>query len=155
MKQGLRRREFIALLGGAAAARVLAAPAVIAAPSGAAEFYRGKTLRILVGSPPGGGYDIYARLVAPALAEKIGAEVLVENKSGNGGLAALATLLVRPADGLTIMNGSAEASILSQMLDRPGVTWDVTKLNWLAKLASAPKLWFVGKDARYQSIAAA
>jgi tripartite-type tricarboxylate transporter receptor subunit TctC len=152
MKQGLRRREFVALLGGAAA-RALAAPAVVAAASGAAEFYRGKTLRILVGSPPGGGYDIYARLVAPALAEKIGAEVLVENKSGNGGLAAMATLLVRPADGLTIMNGSAEASILSQMLDRPGVTWDVTKLQWLAKLASAPKLWFASKTARYPTVA--
>jgi tripartite-type tricarboxylate transporter receptor subunit TctC len=153
MPRRLKRREFISLLGGAGAAQMVAAPAVIAAPSAAAEFYRGKTLRILVGSPPGGGYDIYARLVAPALAEKIGAEVLVENKSGNGGLAALATLLVRPADGLTIMNGSAEASLLSQMLGRPGVTWDVTKLQWLGKLASGPKLWFVGKAARYPTVA--
>jgi tripartite-type tricarboxylate transporter receptor subunit TctC len=152
MQRGLKRREFMALLGSAAATRMVAAPAVVAASSGAAEFYRGKTLRILVGSPPGGGYDIYARLIAPALAEKIGAEVLCENKSGNGGLAALATLLVRPADGLTIMNGSAEASILSQMLDRPGVAWDVTKLQWLAKLASAPKLWFASKTARYPTV---
>jgi tripartite-type tricarboxylate transporter receptor subunit TctC len=153
MKLALKRREFIALLGGATAAGALAAPAAMAAPSDAAEFYRGKALRILVGSPPGGGYDIYARLVAPALAEKIGAEVIVENKAGNGGLAALATLLVRPADGLTIMNGSAEAAILSQMLDRPGVTWDVTTLNWLARLTTVPKLWFVGKAARYPSVA--
>ena len=165
MQFGLKRREFLALLGGTTARRMLAggataafatslaAPAVIAAASDAAEFYRGKTLRILVGSPPGGGYDIYARLVAPALAEKIGAEVIVENKAGNGGLAALATLLVRSADGLTIMNGSAEAAILSQMLHRPGATWDVTKLQWLAKLATAPKLWFVGKTARYRSVA--
>ena len=112
-------------------------------------------MRILVGSPPGGGYDIYARLVAPALAQQLGAEALVENKAGNGGLAALATLLTRPTDGLTIMNGSAEAAILSQMLDRPGVTWDVTRLQWLAKLATAPKLWFVGKTSRYQTVAAA
>jgi tripartite-type tricarboxylate transporter receptor subunit TctC len=39
------------------------------------------------------------------------------------------------------------------MLARPGVTWDVTRLNWLAKMASAPKLWFVGKDARYPTVA--
>jgi tripartite-type tricarboxylate transporter receptor subunit TctC len=139
--------------GAAALLTSLAAPRAIRAEPGAAEFYRGKTVRILVGSPPGGGYDIYARLVASALAQKLGATVLVENKDGNGGLAALATLLVRPADGLTIMNGSAEAAILSQMLARPGAIWDVAKLQWLAKMASAPKLWFVGKEARYPTIA--
>jgi tripartite-type tricarboxylate transporter receptor subunit TctC len=133
----------------------LAAPKFIRAEPAAAGFYRGKTVRVLVGSPPGGGYDIYARLVTPALATKLGATVLVENKGGNGGLAALATLMVRPADGLTIMCGSAEAAILSQMLERPGVSWDVTKLKWLAKMASAPKLWFVGKEARYPTIAEA
>jgi tripartite-type tricarboxylate transporter receptor subunit TctC len=148
----LNRRQF-----GAAASAALVTSIVgrraLAQTEDAADFYRGKTVRILVGSPPGGGYDIYARLVAPALADKLGATVLVENKDGNGGLAALATLLVRPTDGLTIMNGSAEAAIISQMLGRPGVTWDVTKLNWLAKMAMAPKLWFVGKGARYPSVA--
>jgi putative tricarboxylic transport membrane protein len=156
MQSQFTRRDVGRALGRATAAiaATLAAPAILRAAT-AAEFYRGRTVRILVGSPPGGGYDVYARLVAPALAQKLDAEVLVENKPGNGGLAALATLLTRPADGLTIMNGSAEAAILSQMLGRPGVTWDVTKLNWLAKLASAPKLWFVGKDARYGSVAEA
>ena len=121
-------------------------------PSVAAEFYRGKTLRILVGSPPGGGYDLYARMIAPYLAAKIGGTVLVENKDGSGGLAALAALLVRPLDGLTIMHASAEAAILSQLLARPGATWDVTKLNWLAKTSMAPKLWFVGQTARYPTL---
>lgn len=148
---GLNRRHFAA--AGAAVLAPFAAPRMIRATPSAADFYRGKTVRILVGSPPGGGYDIYARLVAPALAAKLDATVLVENKDGNGGLAALATLLVRAADGLTIMNGSAEAAILSQMLGRPGVSWDVTKLHWLAKLASAPKLWFVGPTARYPTVA--
>jgi tripartite-type tricarboxylate transporter receptor subunit TctC len=128
----------------------------VIADSSLAEFYRGKTVRILVGSPPGGGYDVYARLVAQPLAAKLGATVVIENNEGNGGLSALAKLLMRPADGLTIMSGSAEAAIISQMLGRPGVSWDVTKLNWLAKMASAPKLWFVSKDnPRYPSIAAA
>src|SRR6202044_1277325 len=143
----LDRRRF-AVTGAAALLASFAAPRRARAET-AAEYYRGKTVRVLVGSPPGGGYDIYARLVTPALAAKLGATVLVENKDGNGGLAALATLLVRPADGLTIMNGSAEAAILSQMLARPGATWDVTKLNWLPQLAAAPKLWFVGKEGRF------
>ena len=149
----LSRRRFGS--GCSAALLVALAPrrAVAASANKTADFYRGKTVRILVGSPPGGGYDIYARLVAPALAAKLDATVLVENKDGNGGLAALATLLVRPSDGLTIMNGSAEAAIISQMLGRPGAAWDVTKLNWLAKMASAPKLWYVGANARYRSIA--
>jgi tripartite-type tricarboxylate transporter receptor subunit TctC len=152
MPRTLFSRRRFAAAASAALLTSLARRRAFAAASDAAEFYRGKTVRILVGSPPGGGYDVYARLVAPAFAAKLGATVLVENKDGNGGLAALATLMVRPADGLTIMNGSAEAAILSQMLDRPGVTWDVTKLNWLAKLSSAPKLWFVGKSPRYSSL---
>ena len=113
-------RRWVMAAGAAAMLTGLKAPAVLAAEPDADAFYRGKTVRILVGSPPGGGYDVYARLVAPALGQKLGATVLVENKDGNGGLAALATLLVRPADGLTIMNGSAEAAIISQMLARPG-----------------------------------
>jgi len=103
-KRMIDRRRVAA--GTAVLAASLAAPRLARAET-AAEFYRGKTVRVLVGSPPGGGYDIYARLVTPALAAKLGATVLVENKDGNGGLAALATLLVRPADGLTMMNGSA------------------------------------------------
>ena len=110
-------------------------------------------MRILVGSPPGGGYDLYARMIAPYLAARLGATVLVENRDGAGGLAALSAMLVRPADGLTIMHASAEAAILSQMLARPGVTWDVSTLNWLAKTSMAPKLWYVGANARYPSIA--
>jgi tripartite-type tricarboxylate transporter receptor subunit TctC len=122
------------------------------ATSGAAEFYRGKTVRMLVGSPPGGGYDLYARMLAPHLAAKIDATVIVENKDGNGGLAALATLLVRPDDGLTIMHASCEAAIMSQMLQRPGVTWDATTLKWLAKTSKAPKIWYVGSKARFPTI---
>jgi tripartite-type tricarboxylate transporter receptor subunit TctC len=139
------RRKF-AEVSIALSVMALAEGAAIADVISPAEFYHGKIVRILVGSPPGGGYDTYARLISQELSSKLGATVLVENKEGNGGLASLAMLLVRPADGLTIISGSAEAAIMSQMLARPGVTWDVTKLNWLAKMAAAPKLWFVSKD---------
>ena len=88
----LSRRRFAAAAS-AALLTSLARRRAFAAASDAAEFYRGKTVRILVGSPPGGGYDIYARLVAPALGAKLDATVLVENKGGNGMRPALATLM--------------------------------------------------------------
>jgi tripartite-type tricarboxylate transporter receptor subunit TctC len=145
-----RRRFSVGL--SAAALAILGDCHASAASMEAAAFYRGKTVRVLVGSPPGGGYDLYARMIAPHLAARIGATVLVENRDGQGGLAALAALMVRPADGLTIMHASAEAAILSQMLRRPGVTWDVTKLNWLARTSAAPKVWYVGAHGHYPTI---
>lgn len=147
----LNRRQLVA--GGSAAALSSVTGGAAAAASDAAEFYRGKTVRILVGSPAGGGYDLYARLLAPHLAAKIDATVIVENKAGNGGLAALAALLVRPEDGLTIMHASCEAAVMSQMLERPGATWNVNTLQWIAKTSQAPKLWFVGANARYPTLA--
>jgi tripartite-type tricarboxylate transporter receptor subunit TctC len=145
----LNRRQ---ILVGGSAALIAGAPSSRAAAENAAEFYRGKTVRMLVGSPPGGGYDLYARMLAPHLAARISATLVVENRDGSGGLAALAALLVRPEDGLTIMHASCEAAIMSQMLQRPGTTWDVTTLKWLAKTSKAPKIWYVGANARYPTI---
>ena len=62
------------------------------AQQSAADFYRGKTVTILVGSPPGGGYDLYARLIAPYLAKKLDAQVIIENRAGGSGLLALNVL---------------------------------------------------------------
>ena len=53
------------------------------------EFFKGKTVRIVVGYGPGGGYDIYARMIAPYIAKALGASVIVENQPGAGGITAL------------------------------------------------------------------
>lgn len=134
----------------------LLSPSHPAAAQGAedhAAFFRGKTVRILVGSPPGGGYDLYARMLAPHLGRRLGATVIVENKPGASALLALSYMLVQPADGLTTMLASAEAAIMSELLSREGVTWNVAKLNWLALVGSSPKLWFVGGKSRITTAA--
>ena len=65
-------------------------------------FYAGKTVRMIVGSGVGGGYDVFSRLIAPYLARTLGTTVIVENVPGAGGLVALNRLYVAPPDGLTI-----------------------------------------------------
>jgi tripartite-type tricarboxylate transporter receptor subunit TctC len=81
--------------------------APVAAPqdSDAATYYRGRRVRIVVGVSPGGGQDLYARIMAPHLARHLAGEpsVIVENMPGAGGLIAASYLARRaPPDGLTI-----------------------------------------------------
>ena len=65
-------------------------------------FYAGKTVRMIVGSGVGGGYDVFSRLIAPYLAKTLGTTVIVENVPGAGGLVALNKLYIAPPDGLQI-----------------------------------------------------
>ena len=126
-------------------------PAALA--QSADEYYRGKTVTILVGSPPGGGYDAYARMIAPHLAKRLGATVIIENRAGGSGLLALNVLYTSRPDGLTLMHASAEGAILSQLTKRQGARWDVAKLNWLARTSEEPKIWYFGADSKLKTIA--
>lgn len=68
----------------------------------AAEFYRGKMVKLVVGYGAGGGYGTYAGMPAPHLEERLGATVVVENRPG-GGIVALNQVAAAKPDGLTIM----------------------------------------------------
>ena len=61
-----------------AAAFALATPAAQAA-------YPEQPIRLIVGFPPGGGGDLYGRLIAPALSKTLGQSVIVDNRTGAGG----------------------------------------------------------------------
>src|SRR6186713_473101 len=69
----------------------------------AADFYKGKTVKIIVGFGVGGGYDVYARMLAPYLREVLQTTVIVENQPGAGGMSALNRLYQAPPDGLQMM----------------------------------------------------
>ncbi len=72
----------------------------LAASGGA--WAQGKTLKILVGFPAGGGTDAIARTLAEKLKDELGANVIVENKPGAGGQLAAQALKAAPADGHTL-----------------------------------------------------
>ena len=83
----------------------LAAPAAPAAAPDAASFYRGKTVRIVVGFSSGGGYDVYARVLARHLARHIPGtpSVVVQNMPGAASLKSVQYLTAgAPADGTLI-----------------------------------------------------
>lgn len=96
------------------------------------DYYKGNTVKIVVGFNPGGGYDEYARMIAPELEKRIGATVVVENQPGGGGLLAL-NRLAQSGDDKTIMLVSGESAALAQLTDRPGTRFDLSKLTWLGR----------------------
>lgn len=129
-----------------AVAWLLSMPAAVAAASdvlasraqadSAADFYRGRTLRLVVGSGAGGGYDSYARMLGPHLAAVLGAEVVVENRPGAGGLLALNQIYESDPDGLAIMIVSGSGAALAQLLGQEGAGFDLQRMTWLGGLGA-------------------
>ena len=107
-------------------------------------FFAGKTVRFVVGFGPGGGYDAYARMLAPYLSKNLGATVIVENRPGAGGLVALNGVYMAPPDGLTIMIVNGTGAAFSQLTDEKGARYDLGKIGYVATLSAPPSLWTVG-----------
>lgn len=72
-----------------------------------AQEFPARAVRILVPWPPSGNVDITARTVAPALAEALGQQVIVENRAGAAGTIGSAAVAKSPPDGYTLLLGSS------------------------------------------------
>jgi tripartite-type tricarboxylate transporter receptor subunit TctC len=145
-----KRRAVMAARGtiAVAATGALAATACAqsASPGAGAEaaFFKDKTVRLIVGYGPGGGYDSYARMIAPYLGKTLGASVVVENLPGAGGIAATNRTAVSPADGLTIQIVNGTGAALSQVLEIPTVRYNVLEMTHLGTVSASPWMWMVG-----------
>ena len=110
----------------------------------------GKVVTLVVGYSPGGGYDTYARMLAPALSEQLGAEVVVENQPGAGGLLALNNLRAGPKDGtqIAIMNGIGAGG--AALAGAEGVQFELDELSYIGRLAGDAQLIVGAADGEYQ-----
>ena len=101
---------------------------------GVADFYRGKVVRIVVGFPPGGGADVYSRVLARHLGRFIPGNptLAVTNMPGAGSIIAGNHIFnVGAKDGTEIgmLNG---AVILEQLFGNPGIHFDMARFRYLA-----------------------
>lgn len=99
-----------------------------------ADFYRGKTIRIIVGFSAGGGYDQYSRLIARHLSKYIPGSpaIIVDNMAGAGSIIAANHMFnAVPKDGTVVGNISGPI-ILEQLFGNPAVQFDLAKFRFLA-----------------------
>jgi tripartite-type tricarboxylate transporter receptor subunit TctC len=107
--------------------------ALVSAVHGAAPFYDGKTIRLIVGFSPGGGFDTYSRVIGRHLGHHIpgNPSIVVENMTGAASLvAANHVYKVAKPDGLTMLNFHGN-QVVNQIIGKPGIEFDARKFEYL------------------------
>ncbi len=130
---------------------VLAHATAVADP--VADFYRGKTITLLVGFPPGGGYDLYARVFSPYFTRHIPGNPTIVIKSmlgGSGVTAAGYMTTITPQDG-TSLGIFLDALTLGKVLGGPG-DFDPIKLVWIGRIVSTATVSVVWHTSPVQTI---
>jgi len=127
-----------------------------AASSSAAEsnYFAGKTIRVVVGSSAGGGYDLWARLMAQHIGKHIpgNPSVVVQNMPGAGGAVAANYIYgVAKPDALTL-GAFNPALYFDQLVGRPEVKFDWSKFTWIGSPEQNEVLHFIRTDAPFKTI---
>ena len=137
---------------GAVLAATVAFPTLAA--ESAADFYKGKQLKVMIGSGPGGAYDLVGRLLAQHMGKHIpGNPTLVAQNVPGAGSLTLANQLFNtaPKDGTVfgvVTNGMPTAQIFTPETAR----FDVSKFNWLGSPGAEVQVVMVWHDAAVQTI---
>lgn len=122
--------------------------------SSAAPYYAGKTITIVVGYGPGGGYDRIARVLAKNLSKHIpgNPSIVVQNMPGaDSMITANYVYNIAKPDGLTI-GAFNRGLVFAQLLKGEGVKFDLTKFAWIGSAAIESTVLVLRSDLPYKTI---
>jgi tripartite-type tricarboxylate transporter receptor subunit TctC len=133
-------------LAAALAALSATMPAAAQAP---AEFYKGKTITIVLGHPPGGSYDLYARLAADHMSRFIpgNPNIIVQHRPGGGGVAAVRWFYAQAARDGSMMGLFPETIGHTQMLQPEAGKWNLAEMAYVGSFTPSNAAMVVRKGA--------
>ncbi len=142
-EDNMRKASGVNVVSSVLAIVLLASPAV--GQSGV-DFYKGKTVNYIVPTSAGGGSDLYGRLVADYMQKYLpGSTFVVRNIPGAGQIVGTNTIYLSPPDGLTIGTFST-GLIYNQLIRLDAIRFDLTKMSWIGKAATDPRVVVVSAD---------
>jgi tripartite-type tricarboxylate transporter receptor subunit TctC len=111
-----------------------------------------KAITWLVGSQPGGGFDVHSRVVAQGLRKYLGVPVIIKNMPGAGGVIAWNTLWASKPDGYTVAIVNIPGAIVSELFSKPKPQYRLRELSWIGRISSGPYIWGVGANTPYRTL---
>ena len=103
---------------------LLLLPCIAAAQDASVSTFAARGIRMVIDTSPGGVTDLFGRLMAEGLSQKLGQPVFVDNKPGASGNLAIDFLVRAPADGYTLMTASGGNMVVKPFLEK-GLAFDV------------------------------
>jgi tripartite-type tricarboxylate transporter receptor subunit TctC len=122
---------------------------------GVAEFYKGRTVSLIIPNAPGGSFDLYARLVADNIGRFIPGHpaIVPQNMPGAGGMQAANFLTgIAPRDG-SVMSVLVPNITLAQVLGVQAIAYDTRKLNWIGRIIATTSTLFTWHTSATKTLA--
>lgn len=117
-------------------------------------FYKDATMKFIVPYGPGGGYDLWARMLAPKLEKYTGARVIVENMAGAAGLLGGGHLYsLAKRDGLTIGIFPVPGMVLADMLEFEAAKFKLNEFTYIGRLEVGWRALFASKASGFKTVA--
>ena len=139
----LPRRQFLRLAAGAATLPAMGRLA-------SAQSYPTRPVRLVAPFPPGGSIDITARLIGQWLSERLGQQIVVENRSGAAGNTGSESALSSPADGYTLLLCSVANAISAALYDK--LNYNIRDIAPVAAISRAPNVMVVHPSVPAQTV---
>jgi tripartite-type tricarboxylate transporter receptor subunit TctC len=113
--------------------------------------FAGENVDFVVPYEPGGGYDAYARALAPYLEECLDATIVVRNEPGAGGLVATNQTAAAGADEARFQIVNTVGLVSAQIAGADGANFDLNDLNWIGRVSAPPNVIVVAQDSEIQT----
>src|SRR5436190_239808 len=123
------RRQFMLFAG-------VSAVTFVASPPAWAQTYPTRPVRIIVGAPAGGSYDIIARLIGQGLAERLGQQFIIENRSGANTNIGTESVVRAAPDGYTLLLAADVNAVNATLYEKLNFNFlrDISSVGSIARL---------------------
>lgn len=152
MEKTLTRRNFLRVSGAGIASITLLGATSCATTNGgnnSGEEFPSREIRFIVPYSAGGGTDLLVRAIAPRLEERLGQTIVVENRAGGSGSAAIQQVIQSQPDGHTVTTVNPGPSIVSPLINDVGYT--KSDYATIGRIATSPLVLSVPADSPYDS----